>query len=441
MTMVAFPFFVIAILFRLYQQPLLWKKIVPSKTAFVMGLFVWVVQFATILSSYMHVGESKVTWGLIHSLINLGGWTVAVYLSWAVIQLFVRSEKDEKKFVKSGLIALLIYLIFVIFPQILVTLHVERLNGYVNTLASFFESHWQAHGDYNFYANGSYATTLYRVNGFEPEASYLANMLSVIYLPILVGLSASGYQLWNRLKTAKQNVIVNVLFTFTIMGTLVLARTSTGIFAAVIAFILWVLWSRGYLRLSIISVALLGVLLLAVGYSSVPTIHNTLNQFLFAKQGTDNRTGGTIALALTFLSHPLTGVGTGFTSYFTIQNIPEIFTHNFEYEHVYSQYGFPILSEVMGWFASFGLVVMLPAIYLLIRLVARSFLKTYRIDHANLNVFDIKWDQTLHIAFITMIVMIAFSSIFIIRIYLWPYLLMFFFYREHLIRAEKELQS
>lgn len=440
MTMVAFPFFVLIILLRLYQRPDLITEIVPSKKSFLLGAFVWIMQLSIMLYSYTSVGESKVTWGLIHSPINLAGWTMAVYIAWAVIQLFVRSENDEKRFVKSGLVALLFYLGFVIFPQILVTLHVEWIRGYVNGIASLFESHWQAHPGYNFYEHGSYATTLYRVNGFEPEASYLANMLSVIYLPLLIALSTSGYKIWNWTKSMKQNVVLNVIFAFTIMGTLVLARTSTGIFAVVVAFVLWVLWSRGYLRFSIVTLAIVGLISLAIAYSSIPTIHNMLNQFLFAKQGTDNRTGGTIALAITFITHPLLGVGTGFTSYYTIQNVPEALTHNFEYQEVYSKFGFPILSEVMGWFASFGLVIMIPALYLLIRLIARSFLKMERMNRQQVNSDEV-WARTMHIAFITMIVMIAFSSIFIIRIYLWPYLLMFFFYRQHLIRLEKEQQK
>ncbi|MCK8616835.1 hypothetical protein LNP00_00420 [Fructobacillus sp. M158] len=438
LTMVAFPFFVCTILYQLFCHPERIERIIPSRKAMLIGLLVWLEQLTTMFYSYSRIGESKVSWGLIHSPLNLAGWTLALYIAWAVIRVCIITEIDEKKFVKSSLIALSIYLIFVIVPQILVTFHVQTFNGYVDGIAKLFESHWQAHEGYDFYAHGSYATTLFRVNGFEPEASYFANMMSVIYLPMLIALSVSGYTIWDW--AGKKNWLINLAFAFILMAILVLAKTSTGIFAAVVAFMLWVLWAKGKVRISIVTTAIAGIFLLGVSYITVPAIHNMFNQFLFAKQGTDNRTGGTIALALTFLTYPIFGVGTGFTSYFTIQNMPEALTHNFEYEHVYSQYGFPILSESMGWLASFGLIVIIPAIFLLLKLVARSYLKSYRVMKRNTLAIDQKWDQTMHIAFITMIVMIAFSSIFIIRIYLWPYLLMFFFYREHLLRVEQELK-
>ncbi|MBS9337742.1 O-antigen ligase family protein [Fructobacillus parabroussonetiae] len=438
LTMVAFPFFVCTIFYQLFCHPDRIKRIIPSKKAILISAFVWIEQLVVMLYSYSQVGENKVTWGLLHSPLNLAGWTIAIYIAWAVIRVCVMTEEDEKKLIKSALIGLTIYLLLVIFPQVLVTFHVQTLKSYVNGIASLFESHWQAHSGYNFYSHGSYVTTLNRVNGFEPEASYLANQLSVVYLPILIALAVSDYSLWEWAK--QRNWLINLIFAFLVMSVLVLARTSTGIFAVVVAFALWLLWSKGKIRATVLSIAFVSFVGLILAYETIPAIHSTLNQFLFAKQGTDNRTGGTIALALTFLAHPLFGVGTGFTSYYIIQNMPEAFTHNFEYEHVYSQYGFPILSESLGWFASFGLVVMIPALFLLFKLVARSYLKTYRLNQQKVLMVDQKWDRTMHIAFITMIIMIAFSSIFIIRIYLWPYLLMFFFYREHLLRVEQELK-
>ncbi|WP_244269326.1 O-antigen ligase family protein [Fructobacillus durionis] len=413
----------------------------PSKTALALAGFFWVLQLGAMAWSYRLTGETVLTSGLIHSVIVLTTWSLTVYIAWATIEVTVTSEQDEKKFVKSGLIALAIYLLLVVLPQILVTLNVHRLNGYVNHLASLFERRWRVHGpNYDFYRKGSYVTSQHRVNGFEPEAAFLANLLGVVYLPILIGLTATGQKFWNWTKSRRLDLVLNVFFALTLFGILLLAKTTTGILTAVIAFVLWIIWSKGGMRAFLVTMAVLGILLGVAAYIKVPTVHNLLNQFLFAKGGTDNRLGGTIGLLLTFLTHPIFGVGYGYTSFFTIQNVPEYTTRNYEFQHVYSQFGYPNLSDLLGWFASFGLIVMIPAIFLLVRLVARTYLVRYRLNSMNLSAEQQQWTRGLVASFITMIILAAFSSIFVIQVFLWPYLLMFFFYRKHMIRLEKELK-
>ncbi|MBS9338874.1 O-antigen ligase family protein [Fructobacillus sp. M2-14] len=429
--MISVVVFTLIIVIQLFRYPNRVVEVIPSQKAFLLGGLFWVCQLVSMFLSYCVSGESKLTSGIIHSSIILLGWTLAVYLSWAVIQLTVRSTDDEKKFVKAGLVGLAFYLLFVIVPQFLVLFHFEKITSYVNFLASLFEQRWRTMGGYDIYAHGSYVTTQHRINGFEPEASYLANLLGVVYLPLLIGLTVSRHSLWKTTISKNKQLIGNTIFTFSVLLTLVLAKTTTGILTAGIAFILWMIWSKNGFRAFLFSTLILSGFLLFVAYFKVSIVHTTFNQFLFAKGGTDNRLGGTIALAITFLQHPLWGVGSGFTSFFIVQNVPEVTTHNFEYQHLYSQYGFPILSDFLGWLATFGIIIVIPALWLLIRLI----LKSYKMQLVYKNS---SWEKAIHISFITMIVLAAFSSIFILKIYLWPYLLMFFFYRQHLIRLGKE---
>ncbi|GAP04072.1 hypothetical protein FTRO_0030120 [Fructobacillus tropaeoli] len=439
--MVAFPVFLVMILLQLYRYPNRLKSIVPSKTAIYLTGFFWIVQLLVMAWSYGTTGETILTTGIIHSGIILAGWTVTVYVAWAIIQLTIITEQDERAFLKSGLIGLIFYLLLTVLPQITVTFNISFFHHYVNEIAHLFERHWRTHAGYNFYANGSYVTTEGRVNGFEPEAAFLANLLGVVYLPILIGLTATGQKFWSWTKKKGTDQFLNVVFAFVIIMILFLAKTTTGILTAGIAYLLWAFWANKRLRWTLVWLAAIGVILLAVAYLKVGVIHNTLNQFLFAKQGTDNRLGGTIALALTFLTHPIFGVGYGFTSYFILQNVPLSTTDNFEFQHVYSQFGYPNLSDFLGWFASFGLIIMVPAIWLLFRLLARTFLVKYRLPRLNLNEEQMAWHRGLIISFITMVVLAAFSSIFVIQVFLWPYLLMFFFYRKHIMRLEEELQQ
>lgn len=441
-SMVAFPVFILIILLQLYRFPNRLSMIRPKKSAVYMGIFVWVVQLFDMLRSYGQTGETQLTSGLLHTLIVFAGWTATVYVAWAVIQVTVVSERDEKVFIKAGLLALVFYLLLVVLPQVTVTVGLHRFEHYVDLIAKVFERHWRMHGKgYDFYASGSYVTTENRVNGFEPEAAFLANLLGVTYLPILIGLTTTKQKFWNWTKTRLGSVSVNIIFAFVLFVILLLAKTTTGILTAVIAYLLWIVWAKGGQRYFLVAMAFTGVAVLALAYLKVPTIHNLLNQFLFAKGGTDNRLGGTIGLLLTFVTHPLVGVGYGFTSYYIIQNVPEATTHNFEFQQVYSQYGYPNLSDFLGWFAAFGLIIMVPAFFLLFRLVTRTYFVKYRLAYLALSDEEKSWSRALIIAFLTMIVLAAFSSIFVIQVFLWPYLLMFFFYRKHILRLEQEIQK
>ncbi|CAK1233694.1 hypothetical protein R55227_BLOPHJLP_00670 [Fructobacillus tropaeoli] len=440
MAMISLPVFILIILLQLFRFPERLSRIIPSIKAVLLGAFFWLSQMVAMFFSYTKTGESQLTSGIVHSGILLFGWTLAVYIAWAVLQVTINSEEDEKKFIKSGLIGLICYLIFVIFPQLLVTFHFTKFNLYVNDLASLFEQRWRSFSGYDFNASGAYSLSQNRINGFEPEASYLANLLGIAYLPILIGVTVGGQKIWRFLRDAKYQVFINSLFTLVVVFVLVLAKTTTGILIAIVAYLLWIFWAKGKLKQALIITLVIGLLGLTIAYTNVHLIHQLLNQFLFAKQNTDNRLGGSIGLALTFLNHPLIGVGSGFTSFYTIQNVPISATHNFEFQQVYSQYGFPILSEFLGWMASFGLVIMLPAFWLLARLIMKSFLVQKKVISLNATKIDQNWASSMHVSFITMVILVAFSSIFIIRVYLWPYLLMFFFYRKHIMRLEEELQ-
>lgn len=439
--MLAFPVFLTIILLQVYRKPERLGAIIPSGKAILLTGFFWLMQLLAMLLSYQKTGDTKLTSGLLHSLIFLLTWTITVYVAWAVIQVTVLSEVDEKKFVKAGLIGLAVYLLLVVLPQLAYTLGVHGFAGYDDFIGRLFERHWRMHTSvhYDFYQNGSYVTSQNRVNGFEPEAAFLANLLGVVYLPLLVGLTAAGQKFWRFTKSKRADSWVNTIFALSIIAILLLAKTTTGLLTAVVAYVIWIAFAKGRLRQSLTAMMVVGLLLLGIAYFKVGFVHQIFNQILFAKQGTDNRLGGSIALVLTFLAHPFLGVGYGFTSFFILENVPAFTTNNFEYKEVYAQFGYPILSDFFGWFASFGLVVMIPALYLLFKLVARSYLSNYRLTLSQEPSSDYTWDKAMHVAFIVMIILAFVSSFFVIQVFLWPYLLMFFFYRKHLERVEKEL--
>lgn len=70
----------------------------------------------------------------------------------------------------------------------------------MSTILLHFLKRWKTLGPYNYYANGSYVLTQHRVNGFEPEASYLANLLGIVYLPIMVGITTTNQAIFKKIK-------------------------------------------------------------------------------------------------------------------------------------------------------------------------------------------------------------------------------------------------
>ncbi|GMA70555.1 hypothetical protein GCM10025879_18010 [Leuconostoc litchii] len=392
------------------------------------------MQFLAMFLSYQHSGDSIQTTGIIRSVIFLFGWMMTVYMSWALITVTVTNYHEERLFIKSGLIGLIVYMIIVLVPQLLVTLNNFSIRPYVNTIAHLFERHWMGR---DFYVGGSYAVTNYRLNGFEPEAAFLANLLGVVYLPIILGIAITKQQFWHFKKHFALEKIVTWGLIVSILMFLVLARTTTGLITLVVAAVLWFLWSKRDDKIILIIFGIIAISGIAIGYFFVQPIHDIFYNFLFNKQGTSNRLGGTIALVLTFLSHPIFGVGYGFTGYFIMDYVPKSTTYNPEFQQVYRHIGYPILSDGIGWFATYGLIIMIPALWMLARLIIRSLVLQHELKIRQSE--NWQWYLGIQISFIIMIILVAVSSLFVIQIFLWPYLLMFFFYRQTLINQEKEL--
>ncbi|MCT4375944.1 O-antigen ligase family protein [Leuconostoc suionicum] len=432
--MIAFPVFALLILLQIYRFPSRIAKIIPSAQSFLLAGFFLVMQFISMFLSYQRSGDSIQTTGIIRSMIFLAGWIVTVYMSWALIVLTVTNHKEERLFIKSGLISLLIYMVIVLVPQLLVTLNNFSIRPYVNAIAHLFERHWMGR---DFYAAGSYAVNNYRLNGFEPEAAFLANLLGVVYLPIILGIAITKQNFWHFKKHVALEKWFNWAFIGSILMFLVLARTTTGLITLVVAAVLWFLWSKRDDKIILIIFGIIAIVGIALGYFFVQPIHDIFYNFLFNKQGTSNRLGGTIALVLTFLSHPLFGVGYGFTGYFIMDYVPKSTTYNPEFQQVYKHIGYPVLSDGIGWFATYGLVIMIPALWMLARLIIRSLVVQRELKIRQPE--NWQWHLGTQISFMIMIILVAVSSLFVIQIFLWPYLLMFFFYRQMLINQEKEL--
>lgn len=181
-------------------------------------------------------------------------------------------------------------------------------------MASVFESRWIG-GVYDFYAKGTYALTVYRINGFFEEASALASILGVFYVPLGIGLLHLGRH--QRSQRTEWAGVAIVLFSCTVM---VLARSSTGLGLALVGM---VLLGVSYIRKTSPStsphqkyLATGGIMLTMILLGSIAISVPSVSQFLVQRLNYENVahlprvvvTREVLALAA---DHPLTGVGRG----------------------------------------------------------------------------------------------------------------------------------
>lgn len=383
-----------------------WREIVPSNRALMIGVAVFIVQAVRVLISYNEVGIDTTTAGLIHGLIGLVELLVVVWLAWATVQL---SGDSFLTIVRGAYAAFWTYFIMILVPQFWVMIGRTETMDYVNGLAQLFERHWVGRDD--FYQAGSYVTTQMRLNGFEPEAPFLAILIGVVFLPIFMMGVRQSLIIWRR------SGVANTLFLWVTLITawlvLLAAKTTTGMLLVFVSVLLMLVTGVGMQRVTLLIIAVWGA---GVGYGLyhyLPGVHDMFTRFLLEKHGTENRLGGTIGLLKTIVQHPLFGVGYGFESPYIVENVPSWSKTNLEYQNVYAIYGYPILSGFLGWFARFGLVLVLPVFYIVIK----------RYKEAGRNRRDFSW------AYIYFVALAFVTSMFTFSVFAWPVLMVWFLYQ------------
>lgn len=315
------------------------------------------VQLVVVVFSYATATDKKLTSGLTTGPLNIFIFFGNIVLVYFLVYLVFDSDQAERLFFKSLIVTFVIFFMLVLLPQIIATSS-TKLDSLVNFIGHLFESHHK--GRQTFYFNGSYTTSLRRVNGFEPEASYLAALLGIVFIPPVLAAIKNKFDLFRGKQVRQAKFMWFVLGL--ILITLFFAKTSTGfLIIGLVGLCLFIVIPKESKRFLIFGYLAL-VLVIIFLYSSIPSIHTMLNQYVFAKKGTDNRLGGTIAAFKTFLHYPIFGVGLGYTNHFFMKFVPQATTHNWEYQHVYSKIGYPWLSVLGGFLASFGLFGTIPVV-------------------------------------------------------------------------------
>lgn len=353
------------------------------------------------------------------------------FLSYYTVYLSISDFKQISFFVKSVYITFVVFFIFILLPQIIsVLFNISFFNEINNVISSLLAAKHIHRLD--FYSCGSYVTTLHRINGLSEEASFFAAEVGIIFAPFILSGIKNKINVFTFVK--KKFSLSAFILLLILFSSLFLAKTTTGLLVIIICSIFLYSWIMKNYPVQTIIFTLIFLLLFFVAYIKIHFIHSVLNNYLFKKRGTSNRLGSTIALFITFLHHPIFGVGHGYTSPYSFLYVPRHLTDNFEYDFFFKKYGFAAQSNLMCILAEVGLVFILPLfiyIFKKLKLYKRTLFQLDTIIHSNdkLNQFN-KFNvyKLILDAFPIFIFLYLFLMLFSFSYLDYCYLIMFAFY-------------
>lgn len=426
----SFFFGLIFLAIKLYQAPrdLTAYKMRP-KTWLIWGVFV-AVQMLVMNYSYFQTADAKQILGLLHGFLLFAQLLIIFYLAFVIQNYTIVDERNIRRYMQVIIISFWVYMLLLLIPQVAYTFGAHGFHDYLKMLAGPFERHWVKR---DWYDLGSYTLTSWRVNGFEPESPFLAILLGTIFTPVMMAWVQERVKLFKR-----GNNLIAWGGLLAVLGVMIVVRSSTGILAAALAIALLVLTSKRSIRVKVLVAALVGVILLTVLYQVNPVVERMLNSFIFEKQGTDNRLGGTIGLLLLVLHAPLFGVGYGFTGYFILQHVPAWSTNNAEFKSLYAKTGYPILNDSLGFMAQYGVIWYLIGAWLLLGLVRRASIVVQRLGDSD---EERLLRTTLRAFFFMIAMMVLLSFTTSVQYTTWGALFMFYFYRRTIIITEQRLAN
>lgn len=352
-----------------------------------------------------------------------------VFFNIIVVGILVKFLMDSNdigidRFIKSFYVSLIFYGFIVLLPQLLVVVF-DKGNGWVNFLGKLFEERHT--GRVDFYYNGSYATTLKRINGFCSEASFLAAQLGIVFLPILMASIKNNFNLLKK-KSSSYNYL-NWFLLLCVWVILLFAKTSTGILVIFLSIIILFIAANTSKKVDYFLIGIIGMVAIFGSYFMISPIREIINNYLLHKSGVSNRLGGTIALLLTFLHHPVFGVGNNYESFYLMKFVPKNTTNNWEFQEIFKHSGYPVQSEFFSFFAHFGLIIMIPVIiYLVHKLQMAHKIKKYIGNSTSDSIELNQYYTTLVDAFYYFVIMYICISFFSFGWFDNYYLIMFFFY-------------
>ncbi|MEC1072267.1 O-antigen ligase family protein [Priestia megaterium] len=420
------------------------KNIFNQKVIMFVGILL-VIQLISMVFSYYRIDISEYNKSPNKTFIAFCSFVFSILMHYFVVRLNVREVRDIKKFLRGGWIALIISLI-VCLVQLFYLFLPSIFEPFVKFFGSSLEARWGGREtDNSFYQLGSYVQTTLRVNGLTEEASNLATQFFVVFIPFLIASIKNKYNLFLG-NTQNIGPLYRVLFIIIIL--LIMAKTTSGfLFAAITLLFLFKQFSKVQKIFAVLCLFSILLFLITINFNSV-YMSNSINEFLLNKSGNSvsNRSGSTIALLKTALANPFIGVGYEYHTYYIFEYLPEWAKHNDEYFLRIKQKDYPILSDILGMFAEYGILIMFFIFGYVIKKI--KALRKISNEGFKLKVKDASLIKTLTDSakyyFIFIFISLLFSFVWFASIYL---ILFFFFisiipiFRKYLNDKSKEMTS
>lgn len=330
-------------------------------------------QFIAMLSSYADIGDSVMNRNPYKTIVVFILYILCIYIHFIVVKFSLTTINDISKFLR-GIGVTLFIIITVSTIQLLYLTVSEGLAPLVSFIGNYFEYRWLGR---DFYIEGSYVQTVKRVNGFSPEAGFFAAQLLIAFIPFIMSAIKNKVNIFFYKR--KYSALLYYTLLISIIIILFSAQTTTGMVAIGIIFFALILTLPFKQKVFFVFLFSIFLAIMYHLYQSNIFIQETLDNYIFDKEGTSNRSGGTIGLIKTWLQHPLIGIGNSYHNYYLMKNVPIESTLNSEFIEIYvAQNFYPILSLLFGWLAEFGGVILLIISIYLIKLLKDYKLYTYR---------------------------------------------------------------
>ncbi|MGG0750462.1 hypothetical protein ABE107_15340 [Priestia megaterium] len=349
-----------------------------------------------------------------------------VLVHYLVVKLTVNTKRDIENFSRGiwhaiviSIIVCLIQFVYIVIPG--------TFQSLVHFIGTYLEGKWGGK-DANlalnsYYTMGSYVETVKRINGLTEEASNMATLFFVAFIPFLLASIKNRYNVFNQNKNTKKLHVTLILMVVILIS----AKTSSGILFGIVALVLAYRYFDKKYQLLVLACSFVAIIIF-IGYGIQNNYFEYLIQnFILSKNenSMSNRTGGTIALLKASFFGFFTGVGYEYHAYYIGTYLPEWARHNIEYFDSVKNRDFPILSVLLGWLTDYGVIV----VGLIVWYIRNQF-KSFKN-----NLKFIKHKGNSDIFFITLLdamrYYLVFALIAAIFSYVWyasTYLVIFFFF-------------
>jgi len=335
---------------------------------------------------------------------------IALIVYFELIYLILKNNIDEDRKVKKFLNGFFYYgiilsiLLFVQFIFIETGLFYSLVNFLGNTFSQ--TSYSESHNPNYLTSTVKYLTKFKRPNGLDPEGRDVAIRLSLVVVPFCLAAFKNNYQLFK--KRLSNRMLYFVMLAFVIFF-LIVIKTMTGVILAILTTILMIVVillktsAQQNLNRKIILALTLFLAVGSVLFSVIPEVAKMV--------GESNRTASMLAHWRVFLQHPLIGVGYDFSSPYAVVMAPEKYANSLLNINFYlANNQMPALSTILAWLSQFGLLIILPILFFLMRTKLDFTILIDRMVSADLDIEKITLYRTVDDLFFFLLIFLIPAS-------------------------------